>query len=133
MEPVPDSFRDLFERKSFAHFATVMPDGTPHVTPVWVDYDATDDRVLVNTMQGRRKERNVNRDPKVGLSIVDPDDPYRYVSIRGEVETVTQDGAVEHINELAHRYMDQEYPNLDDESGPRVVIRIRPDRVVTSG
>ena len=133
MEPVPDPFLDLFERKSFAHFATVMPDGTPHVTPVWVDYDETDDRVLINTMQGRQKERNVQRNPKVGLSITDPDDPYRYVSVRGEVETVTQDGAVEHINDLAHRYMGQDYPNLDDESGPRVVLRIRPDRVVTSG
>jgi len=133
MEPVPDPFLDLFERKSFAHFATVMPDGTPHVTPVWVAYDETDDRVLINTMQGRQKERNVQRNPKVGLSITAPDDPYRYVSVRGEVETVTQDGAVEHINDLAHRYMGQDYPNLDDESGPRVVLRIRPDRVVTSG
>lgn len=133
MEHIPDSFLDLFEQKSFAHFATVMPDGTPQVTPVWVDYDETDDRVLVNTMQGRQKERNVQRQSKVGLSIIDPDDPYRYVSVRGEVETVTQEGAVEHINELAHRYMGQEYPNLEDESGPRVVIRIRPDRVVTSG
>ncbi|MFT4932856.1 MAG: PPOX class probable F420-dependent enzyme [Natronomonas sp.] len=133
MERVPDPFLDLFERKSFAHFATVMPDGTPHVTPVWVDYDDTDGHVLVNTMQGRQKERNVQREPKVGLSIVDPEDPYRYVSVRGEVVTVTQDGAVEHINELAHRYMGHDYPNLDDESGPRVVIRIRPDRVVTSG
>ena len=133
MEPVPDPFLDLFERKSFAHFATVMPDGTPHVTPVWVDYDETADRVLINTMQGRQKERNVQRNPKVGLSITDPDDPYRYVSVRGEAETVTQEGAVDHINELAHRYMDQDYPNLDDESGPRVVVRIRPDRVVTSG
>jgi len=133
MEPVPDAYLDLFERKTFAHFATVMPDGTPQVTPVWVDYDEADDRVLINTMQGRQKERNVQRTPKVGVSITDPDDPYRYVSVRGEVETVTQEGAVDHINELAHRYMDQDYPNLDDESGPRVVLRIRPDRVVTSG
>ncbi|MFW5919606.1 MAG: PPOX class F420-dependent oxidoreductase [archaeon] len=133
MEPVPVPYLDLFERESFAHFATAMPDGTPHVTPVWVDYDEPADRVLINTMQGRQKERNVQRNPKVGLSITDPDDPYRYVSVRGEVETVTQDGAVEHINELAHRYMGRDYPNLDDESGPRVVLRIRPDRVVTSG
>lgn len=133
MDRIPDSFLDLFERKSFGHFATIMPDGTPHVTPVWVDYDEAENRVLVNTMQGRQKDRNVQRQSKVGLSIIDPDDPYRYVSVRGEAETVTQDGAVEHINELAHRYMGQEYPNLDDETGPRVVIRIRPDRVVTSG
>lgn len=132
MESIPEAFTDLFERKSFANFATVMPDGTPQVTPVWVDYDG--DHVLVNTVRGRQKEKNVRRDPKVGLSVFDPDDPYRYVSVRGEVDEVTQDGAVEHINELAKRYMGRdEYPNLGEEQGPRVVVKIRPDRVVTSG
>lgn len=130
MESIPEAFRDLFERKAFANFATVMPDGTPQVTPVWVGYD--DDHLLVNTAKGRQKERNVRRDPKVGLSILDPDDPYRFVSVRGEVEEVTEDGAIEHINELTERYMGRdEYPNLGEEDGPRVVIRIRPDRVVT--
>lgn len=132
MESIPEAFRDLFERKAFANFATVMPDGTPQVTPVWVGYD--DDHLLVNTAKGRQKERNVRRDPKVGLSILDPDDPYRFVSVRGEVEEVTEDGAIEHINELTERYMGRdEYPNLGEEDGPRVVIRIRPDRVVTGG
>lgn len=132
MESIPEAFRDLFERKAFANFATVMPDGTPQVTPVWVGYD--DDHLLVNTAKGRQKERNVRRDPKVGLSILDPDDPYRFVSVRGEVEEVTEDGAIEHINELTERYMGRdEYPNLGEEEGPRVIIRIRPDRVVTGG
>lgn len=132
MESIPEAFRDLFERKAFANFATVMPDGTPQVTPVWVGYDG--DHLLVNTAKGRQKERNVRRDPKVGLSILDPDDPYRFVSVRGEVEEVTEDGAIEHINELTERYMGRdEYPNLGEEDGPRVVIRIRPDRVVTGG
>ncbi|KZN24284.1 PPOX class F420-dependent enzyme [Haladaptatus sp. R4] len=132
MESIPEEFRDLFERKAFANFATVMPDGTPQVTPVWVGYDG--DYLLVNTAEGRQKERNVRRNPKVGLSILDPDDPYRFVSVRGEVEAVTEDGAVEHANELTKRYMGQdEYPNLDQEEGARVIIRIRPDRVVTGG
>ncbi|WP_423745557.1 PPOX class F420-dependent oxidoreductase (plasmid) [Haladaptatus sp. SPP-AMP-3] len=132
MESIPEEFRDLFERKTFANFATVMPDGTPQVTPVWVGYDG--DHLLVNTAKGRQKERNVQRNPKVGLSIIDPDDPYRFVSVRGEVEEVTEDGAVDHINELTRRYMDrEEYPNLGEEGGPRVIIRIRPDRVVTGG
>ncbi|EFW90777.1 pyridoxamine 5'-phosphate oxidase-related FMN-binding protein [Haladaptatus paucihalophilus DX253] len=132
MESIPEEFRDLFERKTFANFATVMPDGTPQVTPVWVGYDG--DHLLVNTAEGRQKERNVQRNPKVGLSIIDPDDPYRFVSVRGEVEEVTEDGAVDHINELTRRYMDRdEYPNLGEEDGPRVIIRIRPDRVVTGG
>ncbi|WP_049971260.1 PPOX class F420-dependent oxidoreductase [Haladaptatus cibarius] len=132
MEPIPDEYHDLFEKKTFANFATVMPDGTPQVTPVWVGYDG--DYVLINTAKGRQKEKNVQRNPKVGLDMLDPDDPYRFVSIRGEVEEVTEDGAVEHINELTQRYMEQdEYPNLGEEQGPRVIIRIRPDRVVAGG
>lgn len=132
MESIPEEFRDLFERETYANFATLMPDGTPQVTPVWVDRDG--DHVLVNTARGRQKEKNVTRDGRVGLSVMDPDDPYRYVSIRGEVVEVTEDGAVEHINELARKYMDvAEYPNLGEESGARVIVKIRPDRVVTSG
>ena len=132
MERIPDDFTDLFERKSIASLATVMPDGTPQVTPVWVDYDGT--HVLVNTARGRRKERNAARNPKVGISILDPDDPYRYLSVRGEVEEVTEEGAIEHIDALAKRYMGvDEYPNHGEESGARVLLRIRPDRVVANG
>jgi PPOX class probable F420-dependent enzyme len=130
---IPSAFHDLFERKSFAHFATVMPDGTPQVTPVWVGYDAERGHVLVNTARGRRKEKNVRANPKVGIEITDPDDPYRYVSVRGEVVEVTEDGAVEHIDELTRRYFEQdEYPNKGEERGPRVIVRIEPNRVVTS-
>jgi PPOX class probable F420-dependent enzyme len=132
MERVPEEMHDLFERQTYASFATVMPDGTPQVTPVWIDLDAG--HLLVNTARGRQKERNVRENPKVGLEVRDPDDPYRYVSVRGEVTEVTEAGAVEHIDELARRYMDvDEYPNHGEERGPRVVIRIRPDRVVASG
>ncbi|PSP48214.1 PPOX class F420-dependent oxidoreductase [Halobacteriales archaeon QH_1_68_42] len=130
--PIPESYHDLFERRTFAHFSTVMPDGTPQVTPVWVDYDADRDRLLVNTARGRQKERNVTANPKVGASMLDPEDPYRWLSVRGEVTAVTEEGAVEHIDELARRYMDvEEYPNHDAEDAPRVIIEVRPDRVVT--
>ena len=130
MESIPEEYHDLFERETFAHFATMMPDGTPQVTPVWVDYDVDANRVLVNTARGRRKEKNVRRNPKVSLSMVDPENPYRFVSVRGEVDELTEEGAVEHINALARRYMDvEEYPGLDDEEGARVQIRIRPAAV----
>lgn len=130
MASIPEAFHDLFERETFAHFATMMPDGTPQVTPVWVDYDVGADRVLINTARGRRKEKNVRRNPKVGLSMVDPENSYRFVSVRGEVDELTEEDAVEHINELARRYMDvEEYPGLDEEEGARVQIRIRPENV----
>lgn len=134
MGSIPDGYHDLFEKRTFAHLSTMMPDGTPQSTPVWVDYDADADRVLVNTARGRLKERNVRRDPAVGVSMCDPEDPYRYVSVRGEVAALTEDGAVEHIDSLARTYFDvDEYPHHGEEGGPRVIVRIRPDRVVTSG
>ena len=129
---IPDSHLDIFESEAFAHLSTVMPDGTPQVTPVWVDHEDGED-VLVNTARGRRKERNIARDPKVGLSVCDPDDPYRYVSVRGEAE-LTEEGADDHIDELARRYMDvDEYPGRDEEDGARVIVRIPTDDVVTNG
>ncbi|USZ73128.1 PPOX class F420-dependent oxidoreductase [Natronosalvus halobius] len=133
MDSIPATFIDLFERKTVAHLATVMPDGTPQVTPVWIDRD-DDGYVLVNTARNRQKERNVRQNEKVGLSIPDPEDPYRYLSVRGEVEDVTADGAVEHIDELTRRYFErEEYPHHGEEVGERVILRIRPDRVVTNG
>ncbi|MEM4781058.1 MAG: PPOX class F420-dependent oxidoreductase [Halalkalicoccus sp.] len=130
METIPEEYEGLFGQKTFAHFATLMDDGTPQVTPVWVDYDG--EYVLINTARGRQKERNVSRDPKVGVSILDPNDPYTFVSIRGEAEEITEEGAVEHIDSLAERYMGvEEYPHHDAEEGARVIIKIRPDRVIT--
>ncbi|WP_435063161.1 PPOX class F420-dependent oxidoreductase [Halobaculum sp. EA56] len=129
---IPESHADVFESESFAHLSTVMPDGTPQVTPVWVDHDERE-YVLVNTARGRRKERNIRRNPNVAVSVLDPEDPYRYVSVRGEAE-LTEEGADEHIDELARRYMDvDEYPHHGEESGARVIVRISADHVVTSG
>jgi PPOX class probable F420-dependent enzyme len=133
MVEIPDKFHDFFDMKTFAHFSTVMPDGTPQSTPVWIDYDIGANRVLVNTARGRQKERNVRRNPKVGLSMTAPDDPYRYQSVRGVVDELTEEGAVAHIDELDRRYMDvDEYPHHGTEDGARVVIEIRPDHVAHS-
>lgn len=136
MGSIPVAYHDLFERESFASFATKMPDGTPHVTPVWIDRADRDrgERVLVNTTSGRQKARNVRSDPQVGVLVLDPEDPYRYVSIRGVVDRVTEEGAVEHIDSLARRYFDaEEYPNHVDEDDPRVIVEVEPLRVVTNG
>ena len=129
---IPESHRDILEKEAFAHLSTLMPDGSPQVTPVWVDHDGGG-AVLLNTARGRRKERNIRRDPRVGVSVLDPDDPYRYVSVRGEAE-LSEEGAVEHINALARKYMGvDEYPHLDEETGARVVVRVPAEHVVTSG
>jgi PPOX class probable F420-dependent enzyme len=131
MPSVPAAFHDLFERKTFAHVVTMSPDGLPHATPVWIDYDPDDDRILVNTERHRRKAKNVAENPAVAVSMTDPEDPYRYLSVSGEVEEVTTDGARKHIEQLAQRYVGGEYPS--EIQTKRVVLRIRPDRVMTSG
>src|SRR5438552_12698108 len=99
MATIPEQYRDLFTKKAFAHLATVGPDGAPQVTPVWIDYDGK--YVRFNTARGRVKVRNLARNPRVALSIQDPDKPYRYVQIRGRVAEMTEEGADAHIDALA--------------------------------
>ncbi|MFC4360081.1 PPOX class F420-dependent oxidoreductase [Halobium salinum] len=129
---IPESHADILESESFGHLSTLMPDGSPQVTPVWVDHDDRE-AVLVNTARGRQKEQNIERDPRVGISVCDPANPYRYVAVRGEA-TLTEEGAVDHIDRLTRRYMDREqYPHHGEESGPRVIVRIEAEHVTTSG
>jgi len=131
MTDIPSEFHDLFEKATFAHLVTLAGDGMPHVTPVWVGYDADAGRLLVNTERHRKKAKNVERDPRVAASMTDPDNPYRYVSVRGEVEDITSEGAREHIDELAYRYMgEEEYPNPIESE--RIILRVRPDDVLTA-
>lgn len=129
MSSIPQDYRELFETKAFAHVATLMPDGMPHVTPVWIDYDAAEDRVLVNTAKGRQKHVNVQNDPRVGVSLTDPEDPYRAVSLFGEVDELTEEGAAEHIDSLERRYRGNE--EYQGDRTIRIVLKIRPDRVMT--
>jgi PPOX class probable F420-dependent enzyme len=132
LDVIPDSHLDILEKEAIAHVATLMPDGSPHVTPVWVDH-VDGEYVRFNTVRGRRKEKNIAKDPRVGVSVIDPKDPYRFVSVRGEA-TVTEEGAVDHIDELAAAYMGvDEYPYHDDEEAARVIVRVSTDHVATSG
>lgn len=130
MSVAPEEYADLFERPSHGVVGTVMPQGQPHVTPVWID--ATEDHILVNTARGRRKERNVRRDPSVGVAVIDPDDFYRYLSAYGEVTALREEGAVEHIHELSRRYTGEDYTNLDPDN-TRVILEIEPESIVASG
>jgi PPOX class probable F420-dependent enzyme len=130
-EVIPENYLDLFKKKAFANLATVNPDGTPQVTPVWVDYDGK--HVLVNSARGRRKDKNMESNPAVALSIMDPDNPYRYLEVRGRVAEITEQGADEHIDKMAKKYIDQDrYPwRKSDEV--RVLYKIEPERVSHMG
>ena len=105
MTEIPEIYLDLLlKKKPLAHLATVMPDGSPQNTPVWFDY--TEGKIRVNSALGRTKVRNMKLGAKVALSISDPDDPDRYVQLRGTVTRVRQyDVAAAHINQLAHKYL----------------------------
>ncbi len=124
-EPViPERFADLFDKQVFANLATLMPDGRPQVTPVWCEFDGT--HILVNSAQGRQKDRNMRRDPRVSLSVMDPENSYRYVEVRGEVVDIEEDTACEHINKLAKKYLGlDEYPYLQP-GEVRVRYKIQP-------
>ena len=125
------SYRDILDKKGFAHLATVGDDGRPQVTPVWVDFDGT--HVRVNTARGRVKDRNLSKHPEVALSIQDPDNPYRYVQIRGRVAEMTEQGADAHIDALAKKYLGQDrYPNRQP-GEKRVLVKITPERVQGMG
>ena len=128
---IPSSFVDLFQKKAFGHLATLMPDGSPQVTPVWVDYDGQ--HVLVNTAAGRQKDRNLQRDGRVALSIADPDNPYRYLEVRGTVVERTLQGADAHIDSLAKRYVGKDTYPFRQPGEVRVLYKIRPDHTTHMG
>jgi PPOX class probable F420-dependent enzyme len=100
---IPERYLELFEKKAFASLATLMPDGSPQVTPVWVDFDGT--RIGVNSARGRQKDRNMKCNPAVALALTDPGNPYRYLEVRGRVVEITEDGASEHIDQMAKKYL----------------------------
>ena len=119
-----EKFLDLFEKRAYGYLATLMQDGSPQVTPVWVDYDGR--YILVNSARGRVKDRNMRRDPRVSISLQDPDNPFRYVQVRGKVVEITEEGADAHIDKLAKKYTGAErYANhRADET--RVIYMIQP-------
>jgi PPOX class probable F420-dependent enzyme len=118
-----DKYLDLFrDKKAFAHIATVMPDGSPQVTPVWIDY--RNGRIVFNTARGRVKDKNLKEGARIALSVLDPDNPYRYVQVRGTVAKVTEDGAVQHIDALAKKYMGVDKYPFHTPNEKRVIYEI---------
>ena len=131
MAQIPEAFRDLFTKPAFAHLVTLMADGSPQVTPVWVDLE--DGAVIINSAKGRLKDRNVRRDPRVALAVSDPSNPYRYIQIRGRVAEITEDGADAHIDRMAKKYLGADTYPYRQPGEVRVIYRIRPETVQTYG
>lgn len=128
---IPDKYRDLFAKKTLAHLATLMPGGEPQVTPVWIDYDG--ERVIFNTAAGRQKDKNLQRDGRVSLSLTDPDNPYRYLEVRGRVSERTMNGADAHIDKMAKKYLDQDKYPFRQPGEVRVIFKITPEHVTSMG
>ena len=121
---IPKNYKDLFSKRIFASLATLMPDGRPQVTPVWCDFDGQ--HVLINSAKGRQKDRNMRRDPRVSLALVDLDNPYRYLEIRGQVVEVTEEGADAHIDRMAKKYLDKDKYPFKQPGEVRVLYKIEP-------
>lgn len=127
MASISEEYLDLFEGTAHGVVATIEPDGAPHQTVVWVDH--ADGRVLINTARGRRKVENLERDARVDVLVIDPQDPERYVSVRGECVAITEEGADEHDEALWRRYKGREKPEGLHADQTRVILEIEPRRV----
>ena len=125
----------LLEEKQIAHVATVMRDGSPQVTPVWVDVEPDGSHVLINTAEGRIKANNLMRDPRIAISVVDAENPYRAVAVRGTIvaRRSEEEGASEHINKLAKKYRGDDTYRRRAQDERRIMLRIKPTHVMERG
>ncbi len=127
MVSIPEEAVHLLEGKHLAHLGTINADGSPQVTPVWVDHDG--DVILINTATGRVKEKNLTRDPRVAMSIAAADNPYQPLTVKGRVIEMTKDGADAHIDALSRRYIDEDPYPFRRPGEERLLVRIEPVRV----
>jgi PPOX class probable F420-dependent enzyme len=126
-DTLSDKARQLIAQPVLASLATLNADGSPQITPLWVDLDGDD--LLFNTAEGRVKARNVHRDPRVAVSVIDPEDQYNVVAVRGTVVDITTDGADAHIDSLAHKYLGVDTYPMRREGEVRIKVRVRTDRI----
>lgn len=122
---------ELLNRPSTCYVATTMPDGSPQLTQTWVDTDG--ENLLINSVEGFRKVKNVQRDPRVAVAVSDPDNPRRYFQVRGRVVDVTAEGGAEHIEKLSQKYFGAPYPWYGGRDQVRVIITIEPEKVSGMG
>jgi PPOX class probable F420-dependent enzyme len=131
-EQLPEKYADLLtNKKAFANLGTLNADGSPQVTPVWVDYDGK--HVRINSARGRQKDKNIARDPRVSLAIQDPENPYRYLEIRGKVVEATEKGADAHIDSLAKKYLGKDAYPFRKPGEKRVLYKIQPEKFSSMG
>jgi PPOX class probable F420-dependent enzyme len=128
---IPEKYLDLFEKKAFGSFTTLMPDGSPQTTPVWVHLD--NGILLVNSALGRQKDKNLRRDPRVAITLIDPDNPYRYLEVRGRVTEITEEGADKLIDKLSKKYLDKDKYPFAEPGEKRVIYKIEPLHVSPHG
>ena len=128
---IPSSHADLFQKKAFAHLATLMPDGQPQVTPVWVEFDGR--HVIINTAEGRQKDKNLQRDKRVALSLIDPENPYRYLEVRGKIVERTHNGADASIDAMAKKYLGKDKYPFRQPNEVRVIYKIEPLHATSMG
>jgi PPOX class probable F420-dependent enzyme len=128
---IPPAYQDLLQKPAFASLATLNPDGSPQVTPVWFDFDGKN--IIVNTARGRVKDRNLKGNPRVALAISDPANPYRYIGIQGRVSEMTESGADAHIDKMAKKYLNKDKYPLRQPGEVRVLVTIVPEKIHTMG
>lgn len=124
-------YRDIFDKKTFCYVATVGKEGTPQITPVWCEFDGT--HIVFNTARGRVKDKNLAKNPRVAVAAADPDNPYRYVQVRGRAAEITEQGADAHIDKMAKKYIGQDRYPWKKPDEVRMIVKILPERVQGMG
>jgi PPOX class probable F420-dependent enzyme len=129
MSQITEPVAQLIKGKNFAYLSTLMKDGSPQVTPTWIDIDKDGNSILVNTAEGRIKQKNVSRDPRVAISVPNQNNPYNMVSIRGRVIEQIKEGADEHTDRLAKKYLGMDKYPYRSPNEKRVILKIKPEKV----
>lgn len=129
MNEITEPVIKLLEGKNFAFFSTLMKDGSPQITPVWIDWEKNTNTILINTAEGRLKQENVSRDPRVAISITDHNNPYEMVTIRGKVIGQNTEGAIEHADKLAKKYMGLDKYPYHSPNEKRIILKIKPEKI----
>jgi PPOX class probable F420-dependent enzyme len=129
MSQITEPVIQLLKGKNLASLATLMSDGSPHVTPTWIDLDEGSGNIMIPTVEGRIKHKNVSIDPRVAVCISDENNPYNMVLIRGKVIETTKEGAVEHTDRLAKKYLGLDKYPFPTPIEKRIILKIKPERV----